>query len=582
MPIYTVQAPDGKTYDIEGPEGATADQLGAFIWSQGAAEAKQEAPASVPASNGTTAIGALGAGLGSGFGNVALAGQQYLGKGLQVLGADKAGQWLVDDATQGRNRLKSEIEPYEQDHPFAAGAGELGGNVVATLPVGGLLGKGVGLLGSAVPKAAGVAAPLSRALTSSGAGTGLGLGYRVLGGAATGAASGALLSPDDPGGGALLGGVVGGAFPLVQTGISRAISPRASTDPGIQLLRGAGVRPTVGQTMGGAANALEEKLMSVPVLGDSIGAARARANEQFNAAALNRALGPIGEATTKIGREGIDDVASKLGQAYDKLIPQLNFKADAQFAGDLQKLQGMAATGLEPAQAQRFERILRDKVVGKLSQAGGMTGQTYKAVEADIGLLAKEYGGSATAGDRLLGGALKELQDALRGTLARSNPQQAAQLKAINVGYANYARLRQAAGYVGANEGVFTPNQLMSSVRAADKSVGKGAFARGDALMQDLAEAGKSVLGNKVPNSGTADRLLPTAGLAMSGALNPLIPAGVFGSSVLYTQPAQNLMTGLLAARPQAAKAVAKGFDKGASILVPGAVPLGFYAGSQR
>lgn len=34
MPIYTIQSPDGKTYDIEGPEGATADQLGAFIQSQ--------------------------------------------------------------------------------------------------------------------------------------------------------------------------------------------------------------------------------------------------------------------------------------------------------------------------------------------------------------------------------------------------------------------------------------------------------------------------------------------------------------------------------------------------------------------
>ncbi len=35
MPIYTLQGPDGKTYDVEGPAGATAEQLGAFIQSQG-------------------------------------------------------------------------------------------------------------------------------------------------------------------------------------------------------------------------------------------------------------------------------------------------------------------------------------------------------------------------------------------------------------------------------------------------------------------------------------------------------------------------------------------------------------------
>lgn len=35
MPVYKLQGPDGKVYTIEGPEGATADQLGAFVQSQG-------------------------------------------------------------------------------------------------------------------------------------------------------------------------------------------------------------------------------------------------------------------------------------------------------------------------------------------------------------------------------------------------------------------------------------------------------------------------------------------------------------------------------------------------------------------
>jgi hypothetical protein len=43
VPIYTLQGPDGKTYTVEGPAGATADQIGAFVMSQ-----QQAAPAPQP------------------------------------------------------------------------------------------------------------------------------------------------------------------------------------------------------------------------------------------------------------------------------------------------------------------------------------------------------------------------------------------------------------------------------------------------------------------------------------------------------------------------------------------------------
>lgn len=554
-----------------GPDTTEANPFADLIPQQKQA-AKQAAPAS------GSSIEALGAGLGAGVGQVALGAQHYLGAGLSALGADRAGNWLKQDAAQGKKKLSGELAPYKETNPIAARTGEVGGNILATLPVGGLLGKGVTAVGSRVAPQA--AQTLGQALASGGSARGLSLGARVAGGAGTGAATGALMDTENPWQAAAMGAAVGGAVPAAMAGVQRVIAPKASTNEALQLLRKEGVNPTLGQALGGMANRMEEKLVSVPVLGDAVRGARERATEQFNKAALNRALKPIGASVEKIGRDGVDEVATKLGQAYDDLLPKLSFRADNAFSTDLQRLQGMAAD-LEPAQAQQFEKFLRDKVVGKLSHAGGMTGQTFKQVEGDLGTLAKNYSGSAMASEKQLGGALLELQDTLRRTLERSNPQQSKQLKAINEGYANYARLRQAASMVGAEDGVFTANQLTNAVKAMDKSAGKGNFARGKSLMQDLADAGKNVLGNKVPNSGTADRLLPTAALVGSGAINPAIPLSVLGGSMAYTPALQRALVNAVASRPQSAQAVAEGFRKGASVLVPGAVPLSLYQGSQ-
>lgn len=157
---------------------------------------------------------AFAAGLGKGVGTVALNAQNYAGKGLSALGADKYGQWLQSDANKGLNNLSNQVAPYKADSPIAAGAGELGGEVAATLPVGGALGKIVGGVAKAIPAAQPVLTPLANSLSSSGFTTGATQGTlqniatRVAGGAATGGASAALVNPDNTGTGAIIGGLL--------------------------------------------------------------------------------------------------------------------------------------------------------------------------------------------------------------------------------------------------------------------------------------------------------------------------------------------------------------------------------------
>jgi hypothetical protein len=366
-----------------------------------------------------------------------------------------------------------------------------------------------------------------------------------------------------------LGAATGVVAPVLTEGVARVIRPNTSQN--VRGLLQEGITPTPGQILGGRFQTAEDKLTSIPILGDAISSARSKSIDELNRAGYNRALAPIAGTTPReVGREGVSSVRTQLSDAYDNLLPNISFRPDQQFVAEFQNVQRMAQQ-LPPAQAQRFEQVIRDQVAGKMTPAGLMNGAQLKEVESDLGRLVRGYQGDQAIDNRLLGNALAEVQRVIRDTLPRANPQSAEELRAINSGYANYTRLRDAASRQGSLEGRFTPGQLSGAVRAQDRTVGKRAFSEGNALMQDLSDPAKAVLSSQYPDSGSIGRLL--LGLGAAGGAGYMSPAAL-GAGALATLPylpgGRQITAGLLARRPDGAEAVADLIRQLGPALTPG------------
>jgi hypothetical protein len=338
------------------------------------------------------------------------------------------------------------------------------------------------------------------------------------------------------------------------------VSP--TVDPGVRALMAEGVTPTTGQILGGGYKRFEEGLTSIPVIGDYIKSAQARAVEQLSTAAFNRALKPIGTSLPSgtTGREAVQFVSDKLDDAYGKLLPKMTVVQDTPFQAEISNLRNMVDGGaINQSSKDFFNKWIDGNVLNKFQGQNAITGQTLKQVQSDLRETISRLAASTDSDQRLIGDALKETQDQVRQLVIRNNPQFSKELKAIDTGYANFKRVEKAAALTGAEEGIFSPAQLQSAVRAMDKSKDKSRFATGEALMQDLSETGKNVLGNKLPDSGTPYRSLAAliASGGAAGAGYPAIAAGMLAGPALYSAPGQRLAAAALTARPARAAAVA-------------------------
>lgn len=346
------------------------------------------------------------------------------------------------------------------------------------------------------------------------------------------------------------GGAVGAPAGLVGGLVSKAVSPTVSDSA--KLLLDKGVSLTPGQRIGPVTAKMEDRLTGIPGLGNAIAGAQERGLDSFQRAVQDDVLAPIGvKSPDTIGYDGADAVHKIISSKYDELLPKLTFHADDQLLNDLGNLSLMASE-MPEEQAKRFQDIVTKKVFSRLSKTDMMDGQTWKGVESELNTIKSGLLKDPSFDQRELGAAINEVLASLRDSLERSNPQYAGELSKLNDSYSRLATLENATARIGTDDGRFTPSQFLGAVRNSDRSIRKNKFARGEAQMQDLARAGKKVLGAKYPDSGTVGRSIPAAMLLSGAGIASLgkTAAGLGLASLPYIRPGQMFMSALMAPRP--------------------------------
>jgi hypothetical protein len=204
----------------------------------------------------------------------------------------------------------------------------------------------------------------------------------------------------------------------------------------------------------------------------------------------------------------------------------------------------------------------------------GLDGQAFKQLDSELAasIRSAQAGSQSNPAQRLMAEKLIGLRQAVRGMLERSSPDVADALSRADTAAAGMYRVRDAGQRVGtaARDGLFTPGDLNSAVRNGDNSAGNRMYGRGEAMLQDLSEAGMQVLPSTVPDSGTPLRSLFTmtpavaamggagaVGVPMAGTAAVATGAGLFGGSALYSKGVQGLINrAYRASSPGAARQV--------------------------
>lgn len=538
MPTFDVDV-EGSTYEVDAPDERTA-------WAWANIEHKKQKETVTQNVQQMREGGAV-----ERFGRGALANIENVGYGLKGLVSDLTPEEQRDVAVN-----KAFLEGTKGEGIRAENLGSVAADLATFAVPGGLAVKGARALPIAMrlAKSAPVIAPLA-------------------GEVALGAGLSAAYAPEDRGTAAALGGVGGAAG----YGLTRALGRAAGgvvkpSEEAAQLMEQGVNVPIWKATENKLLREAVERAKAFPVTKSFVSGQERAALEGVNKSWFANATPPapvldeagtvlrweLDKPVTKIGSEGIQELTDKFDDAYKALYKGRVIPIDDTYKqeirstlNDVKKYYPRVSEEFNAAVIQADDllregtRPFRDPITGQIKK--GREGVSPEAVKVSIDSLNKRIKEAWTKGEASLAESLSAVRDSLTDLRVRGLPPEVANMaKPINLAYANFKQLQKAAqSPVVQRQGVITPNQMLSAVRATDITPGKSAFARGAARNQaDVLTAAK-VLGSELPEvgPGTAEKLLFPGILAAPSIIGADFGIGA-GLAAATSGPGQKILMG--------------------------------------
>lgn len=453
---------------------------------------------------------------------------------------------------------RDKLEKFKQQNPLAAYGGEIAGSLVSSLGGVGLAGKGIQAASkiNAASKAGKAGVNLAKSVDKLGD-----VGKTMLTAGTEGAVYGAGASEE---GERLRGAGIGAATGTIGGGVFSKLLP-SSTNAAKELMK-KGVKPTAFQAYGGGVagslgKGFEETVTSIIGLGPSVSQARARGLSQFNKLAMTEALKPalsknelnvlVKELDDMHGQEAFNHIQKVIGNKYDDTLERLSIpetginQLENVFEDILGKQYDDIISQADSKVANKmFMKALR-RNVKDINGQEVLKGKNLKQLQVDIRNMADQFykkGGT----DANIGEAFQQLGKEFKNIVRQENPK--SKLFNIDKAYAGLVPIREAVASAHRTKGIFTTEQFLNAIKKSDKSVGKSMTARGKNIFGNLPELGQEVLGNVVPDTGTASRLVSSNLLDTGGKdiVKHLYQTAI--GDVVYSSPVQALGRGLLSA----------------------------------